>query len=67
MENITVSQKISNFNQMMGQGKPTIPSGKQPVIERKFCDPSSSYPKGERYPIPASFEYRVKTRELETL
>jgi len=49
-------------------GKPTIPVlGRQPLVERKISDPSSSFPKGERYPIPSFFEYRVKPREFDPL
>jgi len=53
---------------MMGVGRPTMPViGRQPVVERKVFDPSSSYPKGERYPIPAFFEYRIKARDFDPL
>lgn len=49
-------------------GKPTIPGfGKQPIVERKLSDPSSTAPKGERYPIPTFFEYRIKPREYDPL
>lgn len=54
--------------QMIGVGKPSITlTGRQPVIERKTFDPSSSYPKGETYPIPSFFEYRIKPREYDPL
>ena len=52
---------------MLG-AKPTMPvMGKQPLIERKTTDPSSGNPKGERYPIPSFFEYRIKPREHDPL
>jgi len=54
--------------QTIKTGKPAMPlSGRQPFIERKVSDPSSAYPKGERYPIPAFFEYRVKPRDFDPL
>jgi len=59
MENVILVSKLNNLNPVMNTGKPTIPTGKQPQVERKYSDPSSYCPKGERYPIP-SFEYRVK-------
>jgi hypothetical protein len=49
-------------------GKPTTQiTSKQPVIERKISDPSSCNPKGERYPIPNFFEYRIKARDYDPL
>jgi hypothetical protein len=51
-----------------GAGKPTMPmTGRQPIVERKISDPSSSSPKGERYPIPSFFEYRMKPRDYDPL
>lgn len=48
--------------------KPSIPiSSRQPVFERKISDPSSSSPKGERYPIPSFFEYRFKPWDWDSL
>ncbi len=58
----------SGTMQMNGPGKPTMPvHGRQPVIERRTADPSSTYPKGERYPIPSFFEYRIKPRDFDPL
>jgi hypothetical protein len=49
-------------------GKPTVPvTGRQPLIERKITDPSSAFPRGEHYPIPSFFEYRIKPREYDPL
>lgn len=49
-------------------GKPTMPfNGRQPIMERKIADPSSGAPRGERYPIPSFFEYRIKAREYDPL
>lgn len=49
-------------------GKPSIPmTTRQPIAERKTSDPSSTSPKGERYPIPSFFEYRIKPREYDPL
>ena len=54
--------------QVLNPGKPTIPlPGRQPIIERKITDPSSTSPRGERYPIPSFFEYRIKSRDNDTL
>ena len=58
MKNSMLMSKLNNLNPVLNSGKPTIPSGKQPQVERKFLDPSSCCPQGERYPIP-TFEYRV--------
>jgi hypothetical protein len=58
----------TSTTQLIGTGKPTIPlAGRQPIIERKLSDPSSSSPKGERYPIPSFFEYRIKPRDYDPL
>jgi len=62
----TVTRKTTAATQTISAGKPTLPSGRQPIVERKFSDPSSS-PKGERYPIPSFFEYRIKSREHDPL
>jgi hypothetical protein len=68
MQKIISSQSVPVAVQMIGSGKPTMPmTGRQPVIERKISDPSSTYPKGERYPIPSFFEYRIKPREYDPL
>lgn len=61
--NATVNT-ITTFVQL---GKPAQPFiGKQPLIERKTADPSSSA-KGEKYPIPSFYEYRVKPKEYDPL
>jgi hypothetical protein len=31
---------------------PTVPAGKQTEVGKRNSDPSSSFPKGEHYPIP---------------
>ena len=68
MQKALSTQSSSVAVQMIGSGKPTIPvTGRQTVIERKISDPSSSFPKGERYPIPAFFEYRIKPRDYDPL
>ena len=54
--------------QVLNGGKPTAPvAGRQPLIERKITDPSSAFPRGEHYPIPSFFEYRIKPREYDPL
>jgi len=54
-------------SQLVNAGKPSIPLTRQPIVERKSSDPSSAAPKGERYPIPSFFEYRIKPREFDPL
>jgi hypothetical protein len=53
----------STLGVMQPAGRPTIPSGRQPLIERKTSDPSSSLPKGERYPLPMFTDSRLKSVE----
>ena len=68
MQKINFSTAAVPSTQLIGAGKPSIPvSGRQPIVERKTSDPSSSSPKGERYPIPSFFEYRIKPREYDPL
>ena len=65
--------KLNSVRQMsqvlhVPAGKPSMQiTSKQPVAERKISDPSSCYPKGERYPIPNFFEYRIKARDYDPL
>lgn len=67
MQKINVTSTVA-APQMIGAGKPSITlTGRQPVVERKTFDPSSCLPKGERYPIPSFFEYRIKPREYDPL
>lgn len=67
-----VQKMILNVNgglsPVAGIGKPSIPlNSRQIFIEKKNYDPSSSPPKGERYPIPSFFEYRIKPGEYDLL
>jgi hypothetical protein len=56
------------FVKVIGAGKPSVPlATRQPIVERKNADPSSTAPKGERYPIPSFFEYRIKPRDFDPL
>jgi hypothetical protein len=62
--NFTTSPSV----QKVGAGKPSMPlMARQPFVERKTSDPSSTAPKGERYPIPSFFEYRIKPRDHDPL
>jgi hypothetical protein len=45
---------------------PTVPAGKQPQVENRITDPSSCFPKGEHYPIPAFFDYRYKCKDSQS-
>lgn len=60
VKNLAVTTQLTNA------GKPTMPLGRQPIVERKVIDPSSS-PRVERYPIPSFFERRIKAKEHDTL
>lgn len=65
---LRMQQIILNPNAIAAQtvsiGKPshTI-CDKQPWVETKIIDPSSSFPRGERYPIPSFFEYRINPKQ----
>jgi hypothetical protein len=68
MQKINFSTTTVAAHQMISAGKPSIPlTTRQPIAERKTSDPSSAFPKGERYPIPSFFEYRIKPREFDPL
>jgi hypothetical protein len=69
MQKIPVNPGGSARTQLIIAGKPSIPlpGGRQPIVERKITDPSSASPKGERYPIPSFFEYRIRAREYDPL
>jgi len=67
MEKLILNAQAGNSHGV-NVGAPTIPlTGRQPLIERKLTDPSSASPKGEHYPIPSFFEYRIKPREYDPL
>ncbi|MBA2747099.1 MAG: hypothetical protein H0U44_12800 [Flavisolibacter sp.] len=63
MEHLNPLQPFYTYANAQNGGMPTIPSGKQPYTEQKISDPSSSFPNGERYPIPSFFEYRLTGRD----
>jgi hypothetical protein len=65
MQKINFSTTVAT--KVISAGKPSIPLTRQPAVERKISDPSSASPKGERYPIPSFFEYRIKPREYDPL
>lgn len=68
MQKINFSTTTVAAPQLLSAGRPSIPmTTRQPVVERKMSDPSSTLPKGERYPIPSFFEYRIKAREYDPL
>jgi hypothetical protein len=68
MQKMNFSTTTVASHQVISNGKPSIPlTARQPVVERKTSDPSSASPKGERYPIPSFFEYRIKPREYDPL
>ncbi|HEU4471757.1 MAG TPA: hypothetical protein VFR58_11770 [Flavisolibacter sp.] len=63
--NVATSSAVST---VVNAGKSSLPkTGRQAIAERKISDPSSASPKGERYPIPSFFEYRIKAREHDPL
>lgn len=68
MQKMNFSTVTAAVPKMISTGKPSIPlTTRQPVVERKTSDPSSASPKGERYPIPSFFEYRIKPRDHDPL
>jgi hypothetical protein len=68
MQKINFSTTATTVTKVVSAGKPSIPlTTRQPLVERKTADPSSTAPKGERYPIPSFFEYRIKPREYDPL
>ncbi|HTM91895.1 MAG TPA: hypothetical protein VL095_05725 [Flavisolibacter sp.] len=68
MQKMNFSTTTSAVPKTISTGKPSIPlTTRQPMVERKTSDPSSTSPKGERYPIPSFFEYRIKPREYDPL
>jgi hypothetical protein len=67
MQRMNFSTATVTAPKMISAGKPSIPLTRQPIVERKISDPSSASPKGERYPIPSFFEYRIKPREYDPL
>ena len=68
MQKMNFSTTTAAVPKVISTGKPAIPlTTRQPIVERKIADPSSSLPKGERYPIPSFFEYRIKAREFDPL
>lgn len=68
MQKVNFSTTTAAAPKMVSTGRPTMPSIlRQPIVERKTSDPSSTAPKGERYPIPSFFEYRIKPREYDPL
>ncbi|MGE5521018.1 MAG: hypothetical protein ACM3VS_13890 [Candidatus Dadabacteria bacterium] len=68
MEKINVTNRSTSFLSYPVAGKPSMPiTGKKSMIERRSADPSSAAPKGERYPIPSFFEYRIRIKDFDTL
>jgi hypothetical protein len=66
--NLVSHQNHFNGSALLKAGKPSMPLvGKQPFTERKTTDPSSANPKGQRYPIPSFFEYRIKAKENDMI
>lgn len=59
-------KNLAVTTQLINAGKPTMPLGRQPLIERKITDPSSA-PRVERYPVPTFFEHRIKARDHDPL
>lgn len=49
-------------------GLPGSPvNSKNPSVEKRVVDPSSSDHAATRYPIPSFFEYRIKPKEFDSL
>jgi len=68
MQKVNFSTTTAAVPKVISTGRPSMPmTTRQPIVERKMSDPSSTSPKGERYPIPSFFEYRIKPREHDPL
>jgi hypothetical protein len=68
MQKTNVSTSTAMGKDRISVGMPSVPdTGKSITIERKISDPSSCLPKGERYPIPSFFEYRISPRDYDPL
>jgi len=67
MQRVNYSTTTIAVPKTVSTARPSIPVTRQPIVERKTSDPSSASPKGERYPIPSFFEYRIKPREYDPL
>lgn len=68
MSKINSVRNYASTTQLMNPSKPSVPPiGKQSIPERRSADPSSSNPRGESYPIPSFFEYRIKHKEYDPL
>lgn len=68
MQKMNFSANAATVSRMVNAGKPSMPlMVRQSFAERKTSDPSSTSPKGERYPIPSFFEYRIKPRDHDPL
>jgi hypothetical protein len=66
MQKTGFQKSTASSIQMIGTGRPSLPSENRSVyFEKKVTDPSSCCPKGERYPIPSFFEDRIRPRENE--
>lgn len=63
MEKFTYQQQRYHNSSFQQAGRPTIPSGRQPVVERKMADPSSALPRGGSYPLPLLTESRLRNVE----
>jgi hypothetical protein len=62
------SQASGRIASVMASNKPSMPAdSKQPILEKRIADPSSSLPREQRYPIPSFFEYRVRPKEADVL
>jgi hypothetical protein len=68
MQKINFLTTTATAPKLISAGRPSMPmTVRQPIVERKMSDPSSTLPRGERYPIPSFFEYRIKAREYDPL
>lgn len=68
MQQMNVTNLAAPAVQYSSSRQPSVPStGRNPMVERKISDPSSASPRGERYPIPSFFEYRIKPKEFDPL
>jgi hypothetical protein len=62
------THQANQASTLLVMNKPAMPTEqKQPMLEKRISDPSSSLSHEKRYPIPSFFEYRAKPKEFDSL
>jgi hypothetical protein len=58
-----IATKNNNKLAFLLTAKPTVPLCSKPIYSQRLFDPSAAVPYGCSYPVPASFNYRVRPIE----